>query len=478
MLWDTLLEKPLTKSGKKDYGQLMGFIEKNKKGIDKALKIVRADAQGLVSQKQFDDFYNRIHRKVEKLHKLKKEITAQLEAAEKIEEAEKIRRENMLHFENRMADFEFLRQKLKSEIRKSDEYKNHQHQKTELLDQVAFDFQFDDLNPETIHAEQSKIDVAFEKARQSMGEVLASGQNVSGNTARQTKVSLQTVEDKSEADDSALIQKMELLLSKIQRPASIKNFKNRLMKYQQRSGNIHYYLVELYDDIRLEISDQQNRSELLELEKSLKNQAFHPQLENEIRQTEAQTRKALQRDKIKNDDVLQIKNLMDHLDEKNRILQREDLVAAREREYIKSGLLHVLSEMNYEVARDTQVIDFESENDFLLSIPGQDNFLNLRFDDEGRMLYNFLIPENKTDLSMDEQSVKLSEMEETCNQFRNVLQDLKKQGLDIELQHEIEISEKALVRVPSRHADVLSGIQKKQKQSKSSPARQKKRKGL
>jgi hypothetical protein len=478
MLWEALLKQSEKKSDKDEAGQSREFIAENKKAVDQHLRIIRADVQGLVSQQQFDDFYNRIHRKIEKLHQLKKNIKAQLLTLEKHEEAEEIRRKNILDFEKLRTDFEFLRQKVKSEISESDQNKKLNNPKLGLLDRLAFDFKFDKLDTETIHQEKEKIDVAFKQACLSLGEVLSGGQNAQENTEHKLKVHLQAVEDKSETDESVMIQKIELSLSKIQHPETKTNFRNRLQKYQQKSGDAHYYLVELYDDIRFEIVDHKNRSQLENMEKSLKTRAFHPKLKTEIRQTRAQISKALQREKLKDDDVLQVENLMKILEHKNRNLLREDMLAAREREYIKANLLSLLSEMNYEVAQDTQVIDFERENDILLTIPGQENFLNLRFDDEGRMLYNFLIPENKTELSIDEQSVKLSEMEETCKEFKNVLLDLKKQGLDIELQHEIEISEKALIRVPPNHAKVLSGNQKKQKHSKSAPSRQKKKKGL
>ena len=107
-----------------------------------------------------------------------------------------------------------------------------------------------------------------------------------------------------------------------------------------------------------------------------------------------------------------------------------------------------LENLGYEVMDDLEVIDFEKENDFLLKIHNQENYLNLKFKEDGSMRYVFQIPENQDVLSVDQKKTKLHEMQVTCNEFKGVLKDLSKMGLKIELRTEKPVEFNSLVTVP------------------------------
>jgi hypothetical protein len=127
--------------------------------------------------------------------------------------------------------------------------------------------------------------------------------------------------------------------------------------------------------------------------------------------------------------------------------------------------------MNFEVVDDAEIIDLEQTGSYLLRVPGQKNLINLRFDASGRMLYNFLIPESKNELSIDDKNLKMAEREEACHEFKTMLSELQQQGLKVDLKNEIDISEKALISFPAH-------IQNKINSGKQSAAKSRKTGGL
>jgi hypothetical protein len=110
---------------------------------------------------------------------------------------------------------------------------------------------------------------------------------------------------------------------------------------------------------------------------------------------------------------------------------------------------------------DLQVIDFEKESDFLLKIRDQENYLNLKFKEDGSMRYVFQIPEDAKGLSTDQKNLKLHEMKVTCDEFQSVLADLSKMGLKIDLRSEKPIEYESLLSVSTSKKDRLKEKSKK-----------------
>ncbi len=144
---------------------------------------------------------------------------------------------------------------------------------------------------------------------------------------------------------------------------------------------------------------------------------------------------------------------------KNRQLAEEEEVKKREQLFVKSQIINNLENKGYEVMDDLQVIDFEKENDFYLKIPGQQNYLNVKFRDDGSFRYVFQIPENKQSLSVDEQKQKLHEMKNTCDDFVEVLKDLKKMGVDIDIKSDKPIAIESMVSVPDKVKEKIEKTQ-------------------
>jgi hypothetical protein len=150
----------------------------------------------------------------------------------------------------------------------------------------------------------------------------------------------------------------------------------------------------------------------------------------------------------------QLKKRSNHCFEEDEIRQKEHL-------FLKSQVVLCLENLGYEVMDDLEVIDFERESDLLLKIRNQDNYLNLKFKDDGSIRYVFQIPEGPETLSTDQANLKLHEMKTTCDEFNSVLQDLSRMGLKIDLKSEKPIEHQSLVLVPAGKKDNLKEQAKK-----------------
>lgn len=167
---------------------------------------------------------------------------------------------------------------------------------------------------------------------------------------------------------------------------------------------------------------------------------------------------------IRKSEIEELRSKLEQLKKQSNTLFEEEGIKQKERLFLKSQLILSLENQGYEVMDDLEVIDFEKENNFLLKIQGQENYLNLKFKEDGSMRYVFQIPENVADLSTDQQKLKLHEMQVTCSEFNEVLQDLAKMGLKINLRSERTIEYDSIVSVPKAERDKIT------KQSKAKQA--------
>jgi hypothetical protein len=138
----------------------------------------------------------------------------------------------------------------------------------------------------------------------------------------------------------------------------------------------------------------------------------------------------------------------ENLKERNRQLAEAEAVRQKENVFLRSQVVKCLENLGYEVMDDLEVIDFEKEKDFLLKIRGQENFLNLKFKEDGSMRYVFQIPEEKDQLSSDQTKMKLHEMQVTCDEFKGVLRDLERMGLKMSLRSERPVEVASLLTLP------------------------------
>lgn len=238
--------------------------------------------------------------------------------------------------------------------------------------------------------------------------------------------------------------------------------KNLKSLSESKSLKEEYYYKELFDSIYLSEKNRKDKKELLNLISTLNSEDFHLKLVDKKLLLAQRLINLLNNSNIKDSEVSNVKRELNELQLKNQKRIEEDGVLERERLFLKSQVVTTLSNMGYEVMDDLEVIDFEKSNDYLLKVKGQNNYMNLMFREDGSMKYNFQIPENKEDLSVDEKRLKIQEMKMSCDDFNTVISDLRKMGMKLKLNSEQSISESSLMQFTKKTKERL-----KEKQSKS-----------
>lgn len=243
-----------------------------------------------------------------------------------------------------------------------------------------------------------------------------------------------------------VIDKIDMLFRACEDPLLVIDYKNKLDKLKQsKSLNEIYYYKELHDQILGSEKNRKNKIEINSVLLKLNKVTIHKNLYSEKQKLINLCLNLINQSSLTKKQVLDTFEEYDGLLKDNLILFEEEEIIKKERLFLKSQIVHSLENFGYEVMDDLEVIDFEKGDDFLLKIAGQDNYLNLKFKEDGSMRYAFKIPEKKEDLSTDQENVKLHEMKVTCNEFKSVLSDLSKMGLNINLRSEKQIELKSIV---------------------------------
>ncbi|WP_397447424.1 hypothetical protein [Polaribacter sp. R77954] len=222
-----------------------------------------------------------------------------------------------------------------------------------------------------------------------------------------------------------------------------------------------YYFKELFDSILLNEKRNTNKKIVFKLLSTLNSEPFHNSLLDKKQVLGKRLSALLNHNNIKDTDVVNMKRELKILQKQSNKRVKEEGVLERERLFLKSQVVSTLSNMGYEVMDDLKVIDFEKSNDYLLKVKGQENYMNLIFREDGSMRYNFQIPENKKELSVDEKNLKLQEMKMSCDDFNIVINDLRKMGLKLNVNSKQPISEASLMQFTKKTKERLKGKQEK-----------------
>ncbi len=280
-----------------------------------------------------------------------------------------------------------------------------------------------------------------------------------------SKITLKRQENKVSDEAKAITEKINSLIRNCDDAAMCKKYKIELLQLtESESLKDIYFFKELHDSI-LE-SEKLRKSKVIiggilsELSKS----SFHISTQVEREALVKYCLTLMNNSSIKKNELDEVHLKFDRLNTNSNKFFEEDEIKNKEHLFLKSQLILCLENMGYEVMDDLEVIDFEKEEDFLLKIKGQENYLNLKFKEDGSMRYVFQIPENKEDLSTDQRNLKLHEMKITCSDFQSVLKDLAKMGLKIEMKSEKPIEFNSLVSVTGKHRAKLKTKSKTQHQ--------------
>lgn len=216
-----------------------------------------------------------------------------------------------------------------------------------------------------------------------------------------------------------------------------------------------YFFRELHDSIVDKRNTGRIKDKINGFVADLNNLGVHPSLKVEKQSVLAMCISSINSSSANEREFENLSVKVDDFIRRNSKLKEQDEIKRKENLFLKSQVIVCLENLGYEVMDDLTVIDFELENDFLLKVHQQDNYLNLKFKEDGSMRYVFQIPEDPDGLNTDQRNMKLHEMEVTCGEFKSVLNDLAKMGLNVELRSERPIENASIISVPANKREKI-----------------------
>ena len=249
--------------------------------------------------------------------------------------------------------------------------------------------------------------------------------------------------------------------------------RERLEKLELGSNrDEEYFYRELLEEVRENSLVLSRKRALTELLADANDVLWEGDVVSERDELRRELLSVLERKRVTQADLQNYENVFSRLKEKNDSLALERYAAAERNEYARRSLVAALEKLNYEVLEDSQVVDFEKETDFILQVPRQENFLNLRFTKDGMLRYNFLIPEERDRLSSEMIRGKLADMETACGDFKKVLDELVDSGLKLTLEKDVPISEAALHQAPAHVRDKIEQARRMRREKESGRLKQ------
>nr|NQU90065.1 hypothetical protein [Bacteroidota bacterium] len=459
LLWDDLKEKKVNSERHHFNFDTSEFIKNNSSDFSQHTDPYIFLGADSVSQQAFDDYYNQVYKTIEKLLHFKNRVKNEMGRIDTIEagyqdylEVEGYAGEVKDSFHAiKIQSIKYLHKNLKDHDNLQKLAEEVEGIKLELsLPEFSATF-----NHETAVKLKKEYDLALNQNRQLLNKIMHQVLQATKQPQKQSKPEKPETENQvipndlvSEQEFSLYQLKIDKLLPRVSDQVTAATFKKRFAQFlTEKDTTETYFLVELLEDIKDEIIRQKFMQQLDELSVKIDSQKFEGSIQEKARLLKRKIRKACKHDNLKKVDIDKFTGDYQLLKTDNdRLLHLKSMHEA-ETKYIKTMIVKGFQDLDYEVMDDMQVVDFEKSDSFLLDIPGQDNYLNLRFDND-QLLYNFLIPENRENLSHEQAQKRIAEMEETCTQFKQMLEKLKAGGLNINLQKELEATEKALIQVP------------------------------
>ncbi len=280
-----------------------------------------------------------------------------------------------------------------------------------------------------------------------------------------SKINLKRQENKVSDEAKAITEKIKSLIRNCDDSAMCKKYK---IEWQQLTESESlkdiYFFKELHDSILKSEKLRKSKVVINVMLSDLCNSSIHISAQTDRETFVKNCLNLMNNSTITKNQLDEVQIKFDRLNARSNKFFEEDEIKNKEQLFLKSQLILCLENQGYEVMDDLEVIDFEKENDFLLKINGQENYLNLKFKEDGSMRYVFQIPENKDELSTDQKNMKLHEMKVTCAEFQSVLQDLSEMGLKVNMRSEKPIDLDSIISVTKNQREKLKTKNKSQQQ--------------
>lgn len=441
------------------------FTENNKSYIANLIASFCIDHPGTFGQKVYDEFDCQIKGKLsqlksflEKINKEKKEFQNKKDDYEAFLAYESFYNHATNSFQSfKTQVIKYLENYLKEDFPDFfKEVENSIDKVDKHVEKDEFDFGFRNVNSskkDEIKNDIEQCEAAINKIR---GDISNKVLDMIGNEMTSVSTQLKSLKEKEQLpndDIQALIDKINSYLLEVTDQNRYKKYKEKLEALMKSSSfqKDSYFYIELLEDIKEAEKIFTWKTEIQKSLAEINEIQIHNSLQIEKNNLIKFGISLIEKEKVK---LYQIEDFQAQLKifrEKNERILLEESITQKEHQFLKNQLVKSLEALNYEVIDDMEVIDFERESDFIFKIPGQSNYLNLRFQDDGSFLYNFLILNKREELSIDQKQQKLIEMEITCKEFKKLLKDLENMGLKIDLKSEKPISEKILIQIPQKY---------------------------
>lgn len=461
-LWETLKSKKLLNPDKNMETDAGDFLAKNKKSYEEFCNPFSLSEKGTINQEQFDTFYNKIQHTINLMVLFKEQISGKIADFSKIEAAYKDYLDLEKYSEKLSIDFQYLKSDF---IRYFTENQNDFDDPGKMISEVekatlTIEMPvFNQVFVETKNDWKRTFDQKFENKKMEINQLTLQTSGTRKTTVPDRKNKAENdpplaggiFKQKSEYEN--LVKKTQEAIVSLGETSEADGFRQRfndLITNKNRKES--YFFSELLEEVTQSKIQSDLRESVQEISGLLQSTNFYNEQFEAVTSLNKKIKAALLRDRLKSFEVEILRNSFHQLLADRQKTEHQKFAAQQERNFIKARLINELQELDYEVMTDMNVVDFEKDNSFLFRTPGQENFINLRFDQQGHLLYNFLIPENRGDLSHEKTQIRLAEMQQTCGEFKEVLANLKKQGLKIDLEKEIEATTKALIQLPEKFA--------------------------
>jgi hypothetical protein len=477
MLMAELKEKKLTDDLRGIRYENEAFIENGQKTMEGLLEIFRPSNLETLNQSQFNEFYNQFSETSQKMEVLKIEFDDELARFKSLETSYQVYLELEIKVKEFDGNFETIKKQFLNHIRQNIPEASKYNELAEHAAKIRFDFALPPFSEDfRLKADliKTQIENSFEQSKKQLNSLISTQFSENEALVGRGKVFLVSGKDdhhaasvgKTESSEEILT-KIRELLNGISDPKLAQHFQSKFADLLQKHKiSESYFFTEFIGEIRNAQSQEAYRVILMHVLNQLKAHHFENNMLEKSAELETKILSFLEHDRLKKEYCDNLASALNNLIENDKIARKERLVHEEEIKYIKARTIAGLRDLNYEVMTDMEVIDFEKDDVFLLAVPNQENFINVRFDNEGKMLYNFLIPENRNELTHEQKETRLAEMDETCTEFKKMLGHLKSEGLNIDLKHEISSSEKALVQIPPKFkAWVKKSVSKKGKKN-------------
>lgn len=409
---------------------------------EKLLKTYRIDHEGSISQElkdkieaQIDQRIIELHHFVDKLNQEKNEFQNKQDDYESYVHYDEFYDHSVNKFNQLKRDVlsyleQYLKDNYESILTDANKSINHTQIKSE---KALFDFGFLDIADsyqqkliEEISSSESEINKVRADVSSKVLEMAGDNCNMPAAESMNSEIKNENVTNK--------IQELDLIINKVTDENRRFQYEGRLkrIKNTEAMKNDIYYYNELIDKVYSTENTIQRKNKVHSMKELLINTEWDSALKMQCGSLESLCDSLIKKSKLRTSDVEEVQDRLTTLQSKDEEIKRATMMKKKERQFLKEQVVRGLTHLDYQVMSDMKVVDFEKESDFILSVPKQNNFVNLKFRDDGSFLYRFLIPENKDTIKDKEVEEKLAEMKTACGGFKNVLTSLKSFGLHLE----------------------------------------------